>query len=164
MRRLMLVAAIIVLDLLVGTAAAANWHSQQRQVSTESLQEVTTTARIVTTTTSSTTTTSTTTTVAPTTTLPPVLHKAVSQAQRPAPATSGDSFDKLAMCESGMHNDTSGPYYGYFQFLPGTWHSVGESGMPYDYDYPHQKAAAQRLVARSGFSQFPACSRRLGLR
>lgn len=76
----------------------------------------------------------------------------------------GDVFDRLARCESGMRNDTTGPYFGYFQFLPSTWRSMGETGMPYDHDYATQKAAAQRLVARSGWSQFPACGRALGMR
>jgi hypothetical protein len=77
----------------------------------------------------------------------------------------GDVWAALAHCESGMTNaDTGNGYYGYFQFLPSTWRSVGEVGLPTDYGYSHQRAAAQTLQARSGWGQWPACSRALGLR
>lgn len=77
---------------------------------------------------------------------------------------SGDVWEQLAYCESGMTNDTGDPYWGYFQFSIPTWHGIGESGYPSDYGYEHQKAAAQRLQARSGWGQWPGCSRQLGLR
>jgi hypothetical protein len=80
---------------------------------------------------------------------------------------SGDVFDALARCESGGNPRSvggGGKYFGAFQFTLGTWQSVGMSGNPVDHDYATQKAAAQRLVARSGWGQFPHCARRLGLR
>lgn len=84
---------------------------------------------------------------------------------RPRPIPSdGDVWVSLARCESGMRNDGSGPYYGYFQFSAATWHSLGYTGLPDDVDYTVQRAAAQRLVERSGWGQFPRCARRLGLR
>lgn len=83
-----------------------------------------------------------------------------------APITGGDIFDALARCESGMNPraNTGNGFYGAFQFALGTWHSLGYSGNPVDFDYGTQKAAAQRLVARSGWGQFPACSRKIGAR
>lgn len=70
----------------------------------------------------------------------------------------------LAECESGMTNaETGNGFSGYFQFSLSTWRSVGETGRPSDYSYAHQLAAAQRLQARSGWGQWPACSRLLGL-
>ena len=73
------------------------------------------------------------------------------------------SFDALAQCESGGNAQAvggGGRYYGAFQFSLETWRSLGYSGKPTDYSYETQKAAAQRLVKRSGWSQFPSCSRR----
>lgn len=81
-----------------------------------------------------------------------------------AAAVTADVWSALARCESGLRNDTGSPYYGYFQFSAGTWRSLGFAGLPSDHDYGAQLAAAQRLVARSGWGQFPACARRLGLR
>jgi Transglycosylase-like domain len=81
-----------------------------------------------------------------------------------AAAVAADVWSALARCESGMRNDTGAPYYGYFQFAAGTWRSLGFAGLPSDHDYGTQLTAAQRLVARSGWGQFPACARRLGLR
>jgi hypothetical protein len=155
MRRLWLVAALVVFDIGLGAIGLAHWHSQQRPESVKTTALQSTKPVVVTTTT--------TTTVAPTTTSPPAPRKVI-RAPVAEPTSSGDLFDRLAMCETGMHNDTSGPYYGYFQFLPSTWHSMGLSGMPYDYDYATQKDAAQRLVARSGWGQFPACSYKIGAR
>jgi resuscitation-promoting factor RpfB len=83
-----------------------------------------------------------------------------------APVT-GDVFDALAQCESGgdPRKNTGNGYYGAFQFKLSTWRGLGMSGNPIDHSYAVQKAAAQRLVARAGFrSQFPGCSRKLGLR
>jgi hypothetical protein len=82
-------------------------------------------------------------------------------------ALGGDIWGALARCESGGNPRAvggGGRYFGAFQFTVGTWHSLGYGGNPVDYDYATQLVAAQRLVARSGWGQFPACSRRLGLR
>lgn len=79
----------------------------------------------------------------------------------------GDVWGALARCESGGNPRAvggGGRYFGAFQFTIGTWHSLGMSGNPVDHDFGTQLAAAQRLVARSGWGQFPHCSRLLGLR
>ncbi len=79
----------------------------------------------------------------------------------------GGVWEALARCESGGNpraTSSSGAYLGAFQFSLATWRSVGESGDPRDHSYEHQRAAAQRLQARSGFGQWPSCSRRIGVR
>lgn len=81
------------------------------------------------------------------------------------PQVPGDVWGALAMCESGNTNaNTGNGYYGYFQFLPSTWRSVGGTGLPTDHGYGEQLKRAQILQARSGWGQWPACSRKLGLR
>lgn len=79
--------------------------------------------------------------------------------------TTSDVWWQLALCESGGANvDTGNGYSGYFQFLDSTWRSVGYSGRAVDYSYDTQVAGAQTLQARSGWGQWPSCSRQLGLR
>lgn len=87
-------------------------------------------------------------------------------ATAPTSAVSNDVWAKLATCESGIRNvvDPSGSYYGYFQFSPATWRSVGGTGLPTQHSYDVQKQFAQKLQARSGWGQWPACSASLGLR
>lgn len=73
----------------------------------------------------------------------------------------------LARCESSGNPKAvggGGRYFGAFQFSLGTWRSVGGTGNPTDHSYAVQLEAAKRLQARSGWSQWPACARRLGLR
>lgn len=87
--------------------------------------------------------------------------------ERPVVTVSGDIWGALARCESGGNPRAvggGGRYFGAFQFSLGSWRAVGMSGNPVDYDYATQLAAAQRLQARSGWGQWPHCSRRLGLR
>lgn len=88
----------------------------------------------------------------------------VVQPATPAPPPRGDIWAALANCESHHQNEVGGGgrYFGYFQFSLATWHSLGLAGNPMDYSYEDQRAAAQRLVARSGWGQFPVCSRRIG--
>lgn len=79
----------------------------------------------------------------------------------------GDVWGALARCESGGRANAvsrSGKYFGAFQFSLQTWRAMGMSGSPIDHPYETQLAAAQRLQARSGWGQWPHCSRRLGLR
>jgi hypothetical protein len=89
--------------------------------------------------------------------------------QPPAPpAVQGDPFDALAQCESGRNPNAfnpAGPYYGAFQFHPGTWSSYAPDmpGLPTDYSYAQQKTVAQRLQAARGWSPWPHCARQLGL-
>lgn len=73
----------------------------------------------------------------------------------------------LASCESGGNpraRSSDGQYYGAFQFSAATWQGLGYSGLPTSHSYATQLLAAQRLQARSGWGQWPRCSRRLGLR
>jgi hypothetical protein len=115
----------------------------------------------------------TTTTVAPTTTT----VKPTTTTTRPKPATTtttsappsndtgvvgDDVWTKLAQCESGNRNDTGAPYYGYFQFSASTWTSLGGTGLPSDHTYDEQKAMAIKLQARSGWGQWPVCSKKIG--
>ena len=74
-----------------------------------------------------------------------------------------DVWDRLAQCESGNTNDHEAPYYGYWQFSAGTWSSLGEPGLPDEHSRERQLAAAKRLQAARGWSQWPTCSRSLGL-
>lgn len=87
-----------------------------------------------------------------------------------APAVSnGSVWDRLARCESGGNwamNSGNG-FYGGIQFMHSTWVSMGGRQFA---EYPHQAsregqiAVAERLLAASGWGQWPACSAKLGLR
>ncbi len=155
--RVLVVCAAVCL-VVAGIAAASTSDRPVRRVPT------TTTAPAVTTTTA--------TTPPPATTAPRASRKAVRPHASPnaGPHRFGwtdDPFDALSACEAGMNParvSASGKYRGAFQFALDTWRGIGEYGDPINYDYPHQKAAAQRLQARSGWGQWPTCSRRLGLR
>jgi Transglycosylase-like domain len=91
----------------------------------------------------------------------------------PAPAVrvvtaashTGDVWAALRNCEShGNYGDNTGNgYYGAYQFSAGTWHSLGYPGLPSQASPAAQDQAAQQLQARSGWGQWPACSRALGL-
>lgn len=118
--------------------------------------------------------TTTTVTVAPTTIPPPppVVHASRGEAHRSViraghlPAWTNDPFDALSACEAGMNPtrvNASGKFRGAFQFSLATWHGIGEAGDPINFDYAHQKAAAERLQARSGWRQWPQCAKQLGL-
>lgn len=82
-----------------------------------------------------------------------------------AVAPSGGVWAALRQCESGgdYATDTGNGYYGAYQFSLQTWHGLGYPGLPSDASPAVQDAAASRLEARSGWGQWPACSRRLGL-
>jgi hypothetical protein len=110
-----------------------------------------------------TTTSTTTTTIAPkpSTTIPaPVSVPPVSQA-------SGDIWEALRNCEAGGNysTNTGNGYFGAYQFSAATWRSMGTG-----YEFAHlappaiQDDAARRLQARSGWGQWPACTKKLGLR
>lgn len=82
-----------------------------------------------------------------------------------APATP-QNFQRLRQCESGGNyaTRTGNGYYGAYQFSLRTWRGLGFTGLPSDADPATQDQAAQQLQARSGWGQWPACSRRLHLR
>ena len=78
----------------------------------------------------------------------------------------GDVWARLRQCESGgrYNINTGNGFYGAYQFLPRTWRGLGFPGMPHQAPPEMQDEAARKLQARSGWGQWPACSRRLGLR
>ena len=77
-----------------------------------------------------------------------------------------DAWARLRRCESGGRYDinTGNGFYGAYQFVPSTWRELGYPGMPHQAPPHIQDEAAQKLQARSGWGQWPACSRKLGLR
>ena len=76
------------------------------------------------------------------------------------------AFAALRKCESGGNYKiaTGNGYYGAYQFDPRTWRSLGYSGLPSDAPPEVQDEAARKLLAKAGWGQWPACSRKLGLR
>jgi hypothetical protein len=110
----------------------------------------------------------TTTTIAPPPppTVPPRASRSAVRPRYTGPITD-DTFIRLSWCEAGGRADAvsrSGKYFGAFQFSLATWHSMGMAGNPIDYPYDVQLETAKRLQARSGWGQWPVCSRKLGLR
>ena len=98
----------------------------------------------------------------------------VEAAPPPAPAPSATppmddadaaDFARLRQCESSgnYQDDTGNGYYGAYQFSADTWHGLGYDGLPSEAPPEVQDEAARRLRDRSGWGQWPACSRRLGL-
>ena len=81
-------------------------------------------------------------------------------------APSGTVWAQLAQCESGGRADVvsaNGKYHGLYQFSVATWQSVGGSGLPSQASAEEQTMRAQILQERSGWGQWPACARKLGL-
>jgi hypothetical protein len=76
------------------------------------------------------------------------------------------NFERLAQCESGGNwgINTGNGYFGGLQFSAATWRGVGYGGLPHQASKATQIEAGQKLQARSGWGQWPACSRKLGLR
>lgn len=77
-------------------------------------------------------------------------------------------WDQLARCESGGNwSHSGGTYDGGLQFHPGTWnaHGGGQYASTADQATREQQiAVAERVRASQGWSAWPACSRKLGLR
>lgn len=76
------------------------------------------------------------------------------------------TWDRLARCESGGNwsTNTGNGYYGGLQFSASTWRSVGGTGLPHQATREVQIEMGQRLQARSGWGQWPHCTRKLGYR
>jgi hypothetical protein len=93
----------------------------------------------------------------------PVQHQAVASSSNSS--ASGGVWAELRQCESGGNysTNTGNGYGGAYQFSQSTWSAIGMSGSPSSAS-PAQQDAAQRLQAQSGWSQWPACSAKLGLR
>jgi Transglycosylase-like domain len=75
-------------------------------------------------------------------------------------------LEKLRRCESGNRYDlnTGNGYYGAYQFSLGTWRKLGYGGYPHQAPPTVQDDAARKLLASSGWGQWPACSRKIGVR
>lgn len=88
-------------------------------------------------------------------------RSATSRPPAPPPVVSGDTFDRLAQCESGMRQDAvggGGRYFSYFQWSLSTWRAAGGTGDPRNVDYGTQKALAMRWAERSNpYQQWPVC-------
>jgi hypothetical protein len=77
-----------------------------------------------------------------------------------APGVSQATLDSIAACESGGDPtavDSSGTYYGKYQFDTGTWASVGGSGSPAGASEAEQDYRASLLYSRAGSSPWPVC-------
>ncbi|MDX6583927.1 MAG: resuscitation-promoting factor RpfB [Solirubrobacterales bacterium] len=91
-------------------------------------------------------------------------EKATKLAKEPSYALAGgvsqSTLDAIAACESGGNPaavDSSGTYYGLYQFDMGTWASVGGSGSPAAASPEEQSYRASLLYARAGSSPWPVC-------
>jgi resuscitation-promoting factor RpfB len=93
---------------------------------------------------------------------PPVLAAAAA----PTDGYKNDVWTRLRNCESGGRYDrnSGNGFYGAYQFHPRTWRGLGYPGLPHQASPEMQDEAARRLQARSGWGQWPACSRRIGVR
>jgi hypothetical protein len=87
-------------------------------------------------------------------------------APRPRVLPTGDVWARLRQCESGgrYNISTGNGFYGAYQFHPRTWRGLGYPGLPHQAAPEMQDEAARKLQARSGWGQWPACSRRIGAR
>jgi resuscitation-promoting factor RpfB len=73
---------------------------------------------------------------------------------------SGLNWSALAACESGGNPRAvggGGLYFGLYQFMLSTWHSLGGSGNPVDASAGDQTYRAQLLYLRAGASSWPYC-------
>jgi hypothetical protein len=109
----------------------------------------------------------------PPTTTAPVVEAPAEEAE--APASSGGGFgdpydyatwDALAECESGGNwsINTGNGYYGGLQFSLSTWRSHGGEGLPSDNSREEQIRIGILTYESGGWGQWPACTRKLGLR
>jgi transglycosylase-like protein len=75
-------------------------------------------------------------------------------------------WQRLRNCEAGgrYERNSGNSYYGAYQMSAGTWRSLGYKGLPHQAPPEVQDEAARKLQARSGWGQWPACSRRVGAR
>ena len=77
-----------------------------------------------------------------------------------AGGVSQSTLDTIAACESGGDPtavDSSGTYYGLYQFDMGTWASVGGTGSPAAASPAEQSYRASLLYSRAGSSPWPVC-------
>jgi hypothetical protein len=95
--------------------------------------------------------------------LRPVAVRATALADHP---DRDDVWARLRACESGGRYDidTGNGFYGAYQFHPRTWRNLGYPGLPHEAPPEVQDEAARKLQSRSGWGQWPVCSRRVGAR
>ncbi len=96
----------------------------------------------------------------------PYRYRASRSAVRGLAVPTGDVWARLRQCESGGRytTNTGNGFYGAYQFHPRTWRTLGLPGLPHQAPPEMQDEAARRLQARSGWGQWPVCSRRIGAR
>lgn len=98
---------------------------------------------------------------------PPAPARAATPPPQPTRVTgSSESFQRLRNCESNgnYRANNRNRYFGAYQFSASSWRSLGYRGMPHQAAPEVQDEAARRLQKRSGWRQWPACARKLGLR
>jgi len=80
----------------------------------------------------------------------------------PIKQATGDVWEALRNCEAGGNYaaNTGNGYYGAYQFSQSTWDSMN-TGYAFAHEAPPevQDDAAKRLQARSGWGQWPVCSK-----
>ncbi|MGW0120998.1 ubiquitin-like domain-containing protein [Streptomyces sp. NPDC003327] len=96
------------------------------------------------------------------------VNRTVRVGTRPLPTSvagaDGLDWGALAACESGGRPDAvdpSGTYGGLYQFDPGTWRSLGGTGVAQDAPAAEQTYRAKKLYVQRGASPWPHCGRRL---
>lgn len=92
----------------------------------------------------------------------------------PQPTVSGpvsyETWVAVARCESGYGGEpnwdlnTGNSFFGGLQFSLSSWGWVGGVGYPHQASKDEQIHRANLLFQRQGWSAWPACSRKLGLR
>jgi nucleoid-associated protein YgaU len=85
----------------------------------------------------------------------------------PAHAATGDTWNRLAMCESSgnWHINTGNGYYGGVQFSASTWREFGGTRYAARADLAsrlEQIAIAEKVLRTQGWNAWPACSSKLG--
>ncbi|MGQ7351292.1 LysM peptidoglycan-binding domain-containing protein [Quadrisphaera oryzae] len=86
----------------------------------------------------------------------------------PASAATGDTWDRLAQCEStgNWAINTGNSFYGGLQFTSSTWTGFGGGQYASRADLAsreQQIAVAEKVLAAQGWGAWPACSPKLGL-
>ena len=95
------------------------------------------------------------------------IQPGVSGVIRPVFPVTDSVWERLRRCESGGRYDvnTGNGFYGAYQFVPrARGEASGTRECPTRRHRSLQDEAAQALQARSGWGQWPACARKLGLR
>jgi hypothetical protein len=87
----------------------------------------------------------------------------------PAQAVSGQTWNRLAQCESSgrWHINTHNGYYGGLQISLPTWRGYGGrhfAALPSGASRAQQITVAERIKRHQGWGAWPTCSRRIGVR